>query len=91
MDLSTMKFSSFCRTKIMAVLVFMTAIVFPIQADIPATQAASSTVYICTGPKATRYHASSRCRGLKKCSGSIKAISLADARESGFTPCQICY
>ncbi len=41
-----------------------------------------SCVYICTGPNSKRYHASSSCRGLRRCSGSIKAVSREDALRS---------
>ena len=52
---------------------------------------AEATVYICTGPKARKYHASSSCRGLNRCSGSIKQLSVSSAKAKGFTPCKICY
>lgn len=50
-----------------------------------------ATVYICTGPKAKKYHATETCRGLNRCSGSIKQLSVSSARSKGFTPCKICY
>lgn len=34
-----------------------------------------ATVYICTGPKAKKYHATQTCRGLNRCSGSIRQLS----------------
>lgn len=49
------------------------------------------TVYICTGPKAKRFHAHRNCRGLNKCSAEIVAISLDKAQNNGYTPCKICY
>jgi len=51
----------------------------------------SGTVYICTGPKARKYHSSQNCRGLNRCSGSIKSLSVSIAQSKGFTPCKICY
>lgn len=36
------------------------------------TDILSGTVYICTGPKARKYHSNPNCRGLNRCSGSIK-------------------
>ncbi|WP_321479777.1 hypothetical protein [uncultured Bacteroides sp.] len=51
----------------------------------------TSSVYICTGPKSTVYHSNPKCRGLNRCSGEIKAISLADAKEMGRRACKICY
>ena len=50
-----------------------------------------ATVYICTGPKAKKYHATETCRGLNRCSGSIRQLSVSSARVKGFTPCKICY
>lgn len=50
-----------------------------------------ATVYICTGPKATKYHATQTCRGLNRCSGSIRQLPVSSARSKGFTPCKICY
>ena len=51
----------------------------------------SGTVYICTGPKARKYHSNQNCRGLNRCSGSIKSLSVSAAKSKGFTPCKICY
>lgn len=48
-------------------------------------------VYVCTGPTATRYHKSSTCNGLSRCSGSINKISVEEAESEGRTPCKICY
>lgn len=50
-----------------------------------------ATVYVCTGPKAKKYHATQTCRGLNRCSGSIRQLSVSSARAKGFTPCKICY
>ena len=55
-----------------------------------AIQYASERVYICTGPKAKVYHRSRSCKGLKKCSGSIKAVSVLDAKSMGRRACRIC-
>ena len=49
------------------------------------------TVYICTGPKAEVYHARKNCRGLNRCSGSSKMVSLAKAIEMGRRACKICW
>lgn len=50
----------------------------------------SDTVYICTGPKAKVYHKYKDCRGLDRCSGDIKEISLEKAKKIR-RPCKICY
>ena len=55
------------------------------------TNIQSGTAYICTGPKARKYHSSPNCRGLNRCSGSIKGLSVSAAKSKGFTPCRICY
>jgi len=55
------------------------------------TNIQSGTVYICTGPKARKFHSSPNCRGLNRCSGSIKSLSLSAAKSRGFSPCKICY
>ncbi len=48
------------------------------------------TVYICTGPKAEVYHSTTKCRGLNRCSGEIKAVSLEKIKKSR-RACRICY
>lgn len=48
-------------------------------------------VYICTGPKSKRYHKTSSCRGLEKCSKDVKKVTLVYAEGKGRTPCNICY
>lgn len=48
-------------------------------------------VYICTGPTATVYHKTSRCKGLNRCSGEIKKITLQKAKSMNRRPCKICY
>ena len=55
------------------------------------TREVSQIVYICTGPKAETYHKSKDCRGLNRCSGSIRAISLDKAKEMRRRACKICY
>ena len=50
----------------------------------------STTVYICTGPKAKVYHKYKDCKGLNRCSGDIVAISLEKAKKTR-RACKICY
>lgn len=50
-----------------------------------------NTVYICTGPNSKRYHSHSDCRGLGKCSGEIREVSVSKAKSMGRTPCKWCY
>ena len=49
------------------------------------------TVYICTGPKAEAYHSKSNCRGLNRCSGDVKKVTLAKAVQMGRRACRICW
>lgn len=49
-----------------------------------------TSVYICSGPYAKRYHSRSNCYGLNDCSGSIYSISINSAKSKGRTPCRIC-
>lgn len=53
--------------------------------------AGDSYVYICTGPKAKRYHKTEKCRGLQNCSGEITKVTIEKAKAGGKTPCKICY
>lgn len=46
-----------------------------------------SEVYICKGPKSTKYHYKKNCRGLNSCSTDIYSVSLSDAKKSGRTLC----
>ena len=59
------------------------------QENVQAQQ--SSTVYICTGGYAKKYHSYSNCRGLSNCKGDIIAVSKNTAKEKGRTACSICY
>lgn len=51
----------------------------------------NTIVYYCTGPNAKKYHRSSNCKGLRKCSCSIVKCSKSEAEKKGFKPCKICY
>lgn len=51
---------------------------------------AGNKVAICTGPKAVKYHSKSDCRGLNRCSGSIRWITLEEAQKRHYKPCKIC-
>lgn len=51
----------------------------------------SNNVYICLGPNAYAYHLNKNCRGLRKCSCEIRAVSREEARKLDFKkPCGIC-
>ncbi len=48
-------------------------------------------VYVCKGKSAKRYHASSRCKGLKNCKSGMEKVTLDKAKKMGRTACRICY
>ena len=52
-----------------------------------AEAANGGEVYICTGPKAKVYHTSPNCKGLNKCSGSVKKVSRSSVKRRA---CRIC-
>lgn len=45
-------------------------------------------VWICTSPKATKYHAKERC---SRCSYEIKEVTKTYAKDLGYTACLKCY
>lgn len=51
----------------------------------------TTTVYICTGPKAKVYHRTSNCSGLNSCSGNVISVSISKAKEMGRRACKKCY
>lgn len=51
----------------------------------------AETVYVCTGPKAKRYHNDEWCIGLGSCSKTVVAMERAAAEKKGKTPCKVCY
>ena len=73
-------------------IVSFTAVESNHQGAAPHNNAAtSSSVVICGGKYATKYHNSSRCRGLRNCKGGLYKVSISDAKKKGFTACKICY
>lgn len=51
----------------------------------------SQGVYVCTGPTAYAYHKTKACRGLRRCTGEIKKISLEQAKKEKRKACKLCY
>ena len=49
--------------------------------------ATTGEVYICTGPMSNVYHSRPDCKGLNKCSGTIKKVSKSSTNRRG---CKIC-
>ena len=52
-----------------------------------AEAAQDQSVYICTGPKAKVYHSTPNCKGLNKCSSSIKKVSKSSTKRRGCKKC----
>lgn len=50
-----------------------------------------STVYICNGNYATKYHRHKNCRGLSNCKGGVNSTTKGTAKEKGRSACGICY
>lgn len=48
-----------------------------------------SNVYICVSPTAKKYHYSKTCRGLQKCTHTIKSVTLSEATKAGYESCLI--
>lgn len=69
----------------------MKTILLSIVLSFCASTSTNSYVYICTGPKAKVYHRTTRCSGLNNCSGSIKKITVAQAKQMGRRACRKCY
>lgn len=74
-------------------LILFFLLVLPLSVITDQTTAAQKekTVYICTGPKATTYHKTKDCRGLKKCSGEVKAVTESKAKTDKRSACKICH
>ena len=50
-----------------------------------------SGVYICTGPRSKVYHKTANCKGLRRCSGRVKKITLEEAKRLHRRACKLCY
>lgn len=74
------------KTLILSVLAFVLS--GQVSTEVKTKEA---TVYICTGPKATKYHKTDKCRGLNRCSGSIEQLLISNAKAKGYSPCKTCY
>ncbi|MCG2419754.1 hypothetical protein K8089_12035 [Aequorivita sp. F47161] len=46
-----------------------------------------SGVYICKGPKSTKYHYKKDCRGLSNCSTDTYSVTLSEAKKLGRSLC----
>lgn len=54
-----------------------------------STSVPSDKVYVCNGPKSTRYHLKKDCSGLNNCSTAIQETSLKVAKEKNRTLCKL--
>lgn len=50
-----------------------------------------TTVYVCNGPSATRYHSTKSCTGLSNCSASITSHTEKEAIAKGRSKCSRCW
>lgn len=73
-----------------ATLLLATASVSMSGYDAARTQEVT-TVYVCTGGYATKYHSSYDCRGLSNCKGDVVSMSESDAIKKGRSRCKICF
>lgn len=83
-----MKLMKTCK-KIKATIALIGILLTPVFTVSCATAEAATTeeVYICTGPKAKVYHSTPKCKGLDKCSGTIKKVPKSSTKRRG---CKIC-
>lgn len=51
------------------------------------SDSSENKVYICTGKGSKRYHYSKSCRGLSRCSNTVKMVTLEKAHAMGRTLC----
>lgn len=74
-------------------LVFVLAIYFPLICSKLeySVEQKSQIVYICTGPQAKVYHRTSKCKGLNKCSGNVKQVTIEKAQSMKRRACKLCY
>lgn len=76
---------------LIAVMAFVTLASFDMMPPQCVVSGGETYVYICTGPQSKRYHKTTECKGLERCSKDIKKVTLAHAEDMGRTPCKICY
>ena len=58
---------------------------------IPTDQPVDPIVYVCTGPKAKRYHSKKNCQGICNCSSAIIEMKESAAKQKGYSKCGFCY
>lgn len=60
------------------------------QAAGPTTATGQALAYYCASGNTVKYHSSATCRGLNRCSATVKPLTLAEA-QSKMQPCRICH
>ncbi|MGV3630370.1 MAG: hypothetical protein ACO1O6_04155 [Bacteroidota bacterium] len=48
-----------------------------------------SQVFYCDSPNGKKYHFSKKCRGLQKCTHTIRQTNVLDAKKMGLTVCLV--
>ncbi len=79
------------KKKLLLSLSTMLLLLLPVNGFTSQVQTKEQTVFICTGGKSKKFHATPKCRGLNRCSGRIIEITIEKAESKGRTPCRICY
>jgi len=51
---------------------------------------AASQAYYCASGNTVKYHSSATCRGLNRCSATVKPLALSEA-QGQMEPCKICH
>ena len=69
----------------------MSRLILMLLLAIPLSCGDGSGVYLCTGPRTKVYHKTDRCKGLRRCSGTIKKVDVAYAEKIGRRKCKMCY
>ena len=49
------------------------------------------TVYVCVSTSSVAYHSTQSCKGLSKCTHTIKGMSETDAKNMGKRKCKLCW
>ena len=55
-----------------------------------AQAAVVSQAYYCASGNTVKYHSSATCRGLNRCSATVKPLALSQA-QAQMEPCKICH
>ena len=55
-----------------------------------ATRPAVAQAYYCASGNTVKYHASPSCRGLNRCSATVRPLALSEA-QAQMEPCRICH